>query len=83
MGEILEQAGHGQALKARIGADDQLRRSRRGLDRSEPEEDLPAEEFVSKEVDPILDKITAHGIQSLTERERRILEKARSKIGKR
>jgi membrane associated rhomboid family serine protease len=54
-----------------------------GLDRSEPEEDLPPEEFVSKEVDPILDKITAHGIQSLTERERRILEKARSKIGKR
>lgn len=54
-----------------------------GIDRSEPEEDLPAEEFVSKEVDPILDKITAHGIQSLTERERRILEKARSKIGKR
>jgi membrane associated rhomboid family serine protease len=54
-----------------------------GIDRSHPEEELPAEEFVSKEVDPILDKITAHGIHSLTERERRILEKARSKIGKR
>lgn len=46
-------------------------------------EDLPPEEFLSKEVDPILDKISAHGIQSLTERERRILEKARAKMSKR
>jgi len=46
-------------------------------------EDLPPEEFLSKEVDPILDKISAHGIQSLTERERRILESARQKMGKR
>lgn len=44
--------------------------------------DLPEEEFISKEVDPILDKISAHGIQSLTERERQILERARSKMGK-
>lgn len=47
------------------------------------DEDLPPEEFLSKEVDPILDKISAHGIQSLTERERRILEAARVKMGKR
>ncbi len=46
------------------------------------QEDLPPEEFVSREVDPILDKISAHGIQSLTERERRILETARQKMGK-
>jgi membrane associated rhomboid family serine protease len=45
--------------------------------------DLPEEEFISKEVDPILDKISAHGIQSLTAREREILERARSKMGKR
>lgn len=45
--------------------------------------DLPPEEFISKEVDPILDKISAHGIQSLTERERTILEAARKKIAKR
>jgi membrane associated rhomboid family serine protease len=43
-------------------------------------EDLPAEEFLSREVDPILDKISAHGIQSLTERERRVLEAARHKV---
>ena len=46
-------------------------------------ENLPPEEFLSKEVDPILDKISAHGINSLTERERRILEAARQKMGKR
>ena len=44
--------------------------------------DVQGEEFISKEVDPILDKISAHGIQSLTERERQILEKARSKMAK-
>jgi hypothetical protein len=44
---------------------------------------LPADEFLSREVDPILDKISAHGIQSLTDRERRILETARQRMGKR
>lgn len=48
---------------------------------SEPE--LLPDEFISKQVDPILDKISAHGIQSLTERERRILEAARKKMAKR
>ena len=52
--------------------------------RSQPEDaDLPSEEFISREVDPILDKISAHGIQSLTAREREILEKARAKMTKR
>jgi membrane associated rhomboid family serine protease len=46
-------------------------------------EDLPPAEFISREVDPILDKISAQGIQSLTERERRILEAARAKMAKR
>lgn len=44
--------------------------------------DVPEEEFISKEVDPILDKISAHGIQSLTDRERAILERARNKMAK-
>src|ERR1051326_8105328 len=51
-----------------------------GQVRADAEEDLPAAEFLTKEVDPILDKISAHGIQSLTERERKILETARAKI---
>ena len=46
-------------------------------------DDLPPAEFISREVDPILDKISAHGIQSLTERERKILEAARAKMSKR
>ena len=45
--------------------------------------DLPPKEFISQEVDPILDKISAHGIQSLTERERQILEAARARMSKR
>lgn len=49
----------------------------------EPSEDLPQAEFISREVDPILDKISAHGIHSLTDRERRILEAAGAKMSKR
>jgi membrane associated rhomboid family serine protease len=49
----------------------------------EAEEELSPDEFLRREVDPILDKISAKGIQSLTERERRILEMARTKMGKR
>ena len=37
-------------------------------------------DFLAEEVDPILDKISAHGIQSLTARERDILESARKKM---
>jgi membrane associated rhomboid family serine protease len=48
-----------------------------------PSEEMPSEEFISREVDPILDKISAQGIQSLDERERKILEAARSKMAKR
>ena len=54
-----------------------------GRDKVVIEEDLPPEEFLSKEVDPILDKISAQGIHSLTERERKILETARAKMKKR
>jgi membrane associated rhomboid family serine protease len=46
------------------------------------ESDLSTDKFLQKEVDPILDKISAHGIQSLTAREREILEKARSRMVK-
>jgi membrane associated rhomboid family serine protease len=60
--------------------------TKRAFWKSEPTgvaEDLPPAEFISREVDPILDKISAHGIQSLTERERRILEAARARMAKR
>jgi membrane associated rhomboid family serine protease len=47
-----------------------------------PDEEESTDQFVKSEVDPILDKISAHGIQSLTVREREILEKARAKMAK-
>lgn len=46
-------------------------------------ESLGPDEFIAKEVDPILDKMNAHGPQSLTERERRILAQAGQRISKR
>ncbi len=45
-----------------------------------PVEDLSDDDFLQKEVDPILDKISAQGIHSLTARERETLEKARRKM---
>jgi len=48
-----------------------------------PAEDLDTDQFLKSEVDPILEKISAHGIQSLTAREREILEKARNKMSSR
>ena len=46
-------------------------------------DDLAPGEFIAREVDPILDKIAAHGMASLTDRERRILNAARDKVAKR
>jgi hypothetical protein len=57
------------------------KRNRKSVSRKT--EELPPAEFISQEVDPILEKISAHGIQSLTERERQILEAARSKMARR
>ena len=51
--------------------------------RAKNESETAPEEFISKEVDPILDKISAHGLQSLTERERKILDAAQKKMSKR
>ena len=51
--------------------------------RTENPGELSQQEFISREVDPILDKISQHGIQSLTEHERKVLEAARSKMATR
>ena len=51
--------------------------------KSQAPEEVEPEEFISREVDPILDKISAHGIQSLTPREKQVLEAARAKMDKR
>ena len=44
---------------------------------------MSSEEFVRAEIDPILDKIAREGMQSLTRRERKILESARELMQKR
>ena len=62
---VATRSGNGSFWRATVGKQDA---------------DLPADDFLSSEVDPILDKISAHGIQSLTAREREILEKARKKM---
>jgi membrane associated rhomboid family serine protease len=51
--------------------------------RAEPVEKTDAGDFLADEVDAILDKISAHGLQSLTTREREILESARKKMTRR
>jgi membrane associated rhomboid family serine protease len=77
----LRRPGGKPALRlVKVGAGGSGRWNRAKAGRAD--EDLPPEEFLSKEVDPILDKISAQGIQSLTERERRILELAREKMGR-
>ncbi len=63
---------------AAVGARATARRSSPG--RVDPE---TPEDFMKREVDPILDKISAHGLQSLTDRERRILERARDRMKQR
>jgi membrane associated rhomboid family serine protease len=42
---------------------------------------MTPEQFIAEEVDPVLDKISREGIASLTRSERRLLAKAREKIG--
>jgi hypothetical protein len=46
-----------------------------------PTDNIPAD-FIEREVNPILEKISAKGIQSLSERERKILEAARNRMRK-
>jgi hypothetical protein len=48
--------------------------------RAKVADEKSASDFMENEVDPILDKISAHGIQSLTARERQILEAARKRV---
>jgi membrane associated rhomboid family serine protease len=55
-------------------------RDRRRL--KERQEQMDPNEFISREIDPILDKIAREGIHSLTRSERHILEMGREKIAK-
>jgi membrane associated rhomboid family serine protease len=53
-----------------------------GSNAAEGDEEFSTDEFLKNEVDPILEKISAKGLQSLTAREREILETARRKINR-
>ncbi len=44
---------------------------------------MPAAQFISEEIDPILEKISREGVQSLTRAERKVLEAGRVKISSR
>jgi membrane associated rhomboid family serine protease len=50
--------------------------------RRPPRCELSQDEFIRQEVDPILDKISREGMQSLTKRERKILESAKDLMQK-
>jgi membrane associated rhomboid family serine protease len=63
------------------GALNPIKSSKRIPPQQEPLEKKSAGSYVENEVDPILDKISAHGIQSLSPHEREVLEAARKKIG--
>ncbi len=58
-----------------------VRKPRRSVMQSQEEvlpEPVSAKEFIEREIDPILEKIAAHGISSLTQPERNLLEQART-----
>jgi membrane associated rhomboid family serine protease len=59
-----------------------LKKNKSPGDRLEALDEKSTSDIVETEVDPILDKISAHGIQSLTKREREILEAARKQMGR-
>ena len=50
---------------------------------TERERRMTPRQYISEQIDPILDKISLHGIGCLTREERRILEKGRDKISQR
>jgi membrane associated rhomboid family serine protease len=50
---------------------------------TERERRMTPRQYISEQIDPILDKISLHGIACLTEAERRVLEKGRDKISER
>jgi hypothetical protein len=68
--------GHGSALKMPDWNPFQTRASK-------PPAGSDSDEYVSAQIDPILDKILHEGMHSLTDHERRILERGRGLIEKR
>jgi membrane associated rhomboid family serine protease len=62
-----------------------VRKRQRTLDNDEPEVEMPPltkKQLIEQEIDPILDKIAAHGIESLSQEERRLLARASDQVRK-
>jgi membrane associated rhomboid family serine protease len=61
-----------------------VRKRQRTMDHDEPEEmpPLTKKQLIEQEIDPTLDKIAAHGIESLSEEERRLLARASDQVKK-
>jgi membrane associated rhomboid family serine protease len=62
-----------------------VRRRKRAMDQDDPDAEAPPltkRQLIEQEIDPILDKIAAHGIECLSEEERRLLAKASDKVRK-
>lgn len=63
-----------------------VRKRRRTVENHEPAVELPPltkKQLIEQEIDPILDKIAAHGMESLSDEERRLLARASAEILKR
>jgi membrane associated rhomboid family serine protease len=67
-------------LRMRSERNAPVRKSWRREDLRSAAAESARDNFISREVDPILDKIAAQGFGSLTEQERKVLEAARKKI---
>jgi membrane associated rhomboid family serine protease len=62
-----------------------VRKRQRTLENEEPEIEMPPltkKQLIEQEIDPILDKIAAHGIESLSDVERRMLARASDQVRK-
>ncbi len=72
----IKQLGYGNPLRVQRYVFERRQRDAR-------HERMPPGQFISEEIDPILEKISREGIHSLTRREKKILERGRDKIAQR
>lgn len=80
-GELQRQREHGETPRTKTSGFPRLGKKPKVVE-AEIEESRPRE-FISREIDPILEKVSAHGMQSLTAEERKILEAGSRKIAER
>ena len=73
----------GWAWARKLGFGNPMWFQRRRFERTQREmrmQRLSAEDFVKMEIDPILEKISQHGVQSLSRAERKVLDQGREKL---